>query len=152
MQEECCGLCQALRWRWRDHGWHQREQHRHRLARLAQHPHAWVLPLDHQGRVDSHDLVLELEWDKDARQSQPHHRILEEHTQIQGKIEPPINFHQDSNEKKRNSFELICIFSMELQGFVISDWQGIDRITTPPHANYSYSIQAGVSAGIDMVS
>ncbi|KAJ6986519.1 lysosomal beta glucosidase-like protein [Populus alba x Populus x berolinensis] len=23
-------------------------------------------------------------------------------------------------------------------GFVISDWQGIDRITSPPHANYSY--------------
>ncbi|PKH98106.1 hypothetical protein CRG98_049732, partial [Punica granatum] len=36
-------------------------------------------------------------------------------------------------------------------GFVISDWQGIDRITSPPHANYSYSIQAGVSAGIDMI-
>jgi beta-glucosidase len=38
------------------------------------------------------------------------------------------------------------------QGFVISDWQGIDRITSPPHANYSYSVQAGVSAGIDMVN
>lgn len=41
---------------------------------------------------------------------------------------------------------------MVFQGFVISDWQGIDRITSPPHANYSYSVQAGVSAGIDMVS
>lgn len=38
------------------------------------------------------------------------------------------------------------------QGFVISDWQGIDRITSPPHANYSYSVEAGVGAGIDMVS
>lgn len=38
------------------------------------------------------------------------------------------------------------------QGFVISDWQGIDRITNPPHLNYSYSVQAGVLAGIDMVS
>jgi beta-glucosidase len=37
------------------------------------------------------------------------------------------------------------------QGFVISDWQGIDRITTPEHLNYTYSIQAGISAGIDMV-
>ncbi|WOL03113.1 hypothetical protein Cni_G11833 [Canna indica] len=36
-------------------------------------------------------------------------------------------------------------------GFVISDWQGIDRITSPPHANYSYSIMAGISAGIDMI-
>ncbi|XP_073109624.1 uncharacterized protein [Elaeis guineensis] len=34
---------------------------------------------------------------------------------------------------------------------IIKDWQGIDSITTPQHANYSYSIQAGVHAGIDMV-
>ncbi|KAB1225468.1 Beta-glucosidase BoGH3B [Morella rubra] len=37
------------------------------------------------------------------------------------------------------------------QGFVISDWEGIDRITSPPHSNYSYSIQAAIQAGIDMV-
>ncbi|CAJ1967637.1 unnamed protein product [Sphenostylis stenocarpa] len=40
---------------------------------------------------------------------------------------------------------------LHFKGFVISDWQGIDRITSPPHANYSYSVQAGVSAGIDMI-
>ncbi|KAA0058158.1 beta-glucosidase BoGH3B-like [Cucumis melo var. makuwa] len=40
---------------------------------------------------------------------------------------------------------------LKFKGFVISDWQGIDRITSPPHANYSYSVQAGVGAGIDMV-
>lgn len=40
---------------------------------------------------------------------------------------------------------------MKFRGFVISDWQGIDRITSPPHANYSYSVEAGVGAGIDMV-
>ncbi|KAF3684902.1 putative lysosomal beta glucosidase-like [Capsicum annuum] len=40
---------------------------------------------------------------------------------------------------------------LKFRGFVISDWQGIDRITSPPHANYTYSVQAGVSAGIDMV-
>ena len=38
------------------------------------------------------------------------------------------------------------------QGFVISDWQGIDRITYPPHANYTYSVQASILAGVDMVS
>lgn len=37
------------------------------------------------------------------------------------------------------------------QGFVISDWLGIDRITSPPGANYTYSVQAGINAGIDMV-
>ncbi|QHN86848.1 Beta-glucosidase BoGH3B [Arachis hypogaea] len=29
-------------------------------------------------------------------------------------------------------------------------FEGIDRITTPPHANFTYSVEAGVSAGIDM--
>ncbi|XP_023891887.2 uncharacterized protein LOC112003897 isoform X1 [Quercus suber] len=41
--------------------------------------------------------------------------------------------------------------TLRFRGFVITDWQGIDQITTPPHANYSYSIEAGVQAGIDMV-
>ncbi|CAN1298491.1 Lysosomal beta glucosidase [Linum perenne] len=36
-------------------------------------------------------------------------------------------------------------------GFVISDWQGIDRITSTPHENYTYSVQEGVLAGIDMI-
>lgn len=43
------------------------------------------------------------------------------------------------------------MLSVVLQGFVISDWEGIDRITSPPHSNYGYSVHAGVSAGIDMV-
>jgi hypothetical protein len=47
--------------------------------------------------------------------------------------------------------DITCI-DMFSQGFVISDWQGIDRVTSPPHANYSSSVQAGVDAGIDMVS
>lgn len=34
---------------------------------------------------------------------------------------------------------------------MISDWLGIDRITSPAGANYTYSVQAGVNAGIDMV-
>lgn len=45
-----------------------------------------------------------------------------------------------------------CFFKLVwMQGFVISDWQGIDRITSPPHSNYTYSVLAGVQAGIDMV-
>ena len=40
---------------------------------------------------------------------------------------------------------------LRFRGFVISDWQGIDRITSPPHANYSYSVQASVGAGVDMI-
>lgn len=42
-------------------------------------------------------------------------------------------------------------FCNVFQGFVISDWQGIDRITTPPHQNYTYSVEISINAGIDMV-
>ncbi|KAL7137168.1 hypothetical protein ABFS83_10G074300 [Erythranthe nasuta] len=41
--------------------------------------------------------------------------------------------------------------TLRFRGFVISDWQGIDRITTPEHANYTYSIITGINAGIDMI-
>ncbi|CAN8253898.1 unnamed protein product [Cochlearia groenlandica] len=41
--------------------------------------------------------------------------------------------------------------TLNFQGFVISDWLGIDRITTPHRANYTYSIEASINAGIDMV-
>ncbi|XP_076908720.1 uncharacterized protein LOC143565719 [Bidens hawaiensis] len=40
---------------------------------------------------------------------------------------------------------------LKFKGFVITDWQGLDAITTPPHANYTYSILTGINAGIDMV-
>ncbi|KAL4583229.1 hypothetical protein LXL04_007796 [Taraxacum kok-saghyz] len=40
---------------------------------------------------------------------------------------------------------------LKFKGFVISDWEGIDRITSPPHSNYTYSVLASVLAGIDMV-
>ncbi|KAL3642795.1 hypothetical protein CASFOL_013610 [Castilleja foliolosa] len=41
--------------------------------------------------------------------------------------------------------------TLHFRGFVISDWQGLDRITSPAHANYTYSIVTGVMAGIDMI-
>ncbi|KAG4927614.1 hypothetical protein JHK85_054100 [Glycine max] len=40
--------------------------------------------------------------------------------------------------------------TLHFKGFVISDFEGLDRITSPPRANITYSIEAGVSAGIDM--
>ncbi|KAL8210511.1 hypothetical protein R6Q57_004948 [Mikania cordata] len=40
--------------------------------------------------------------------------------------------------------------TLKFRGFVISDFQGIDRITHPEHANYTYSIIAGMNAGIDL--
>ncbi|KAH9323773.1 hypothetical protein KI387_018412 [Taxus chinensis] len=40
---------------------------------------------------------------------------------------------------------------LHFKGMVISDWQGIDRITSPPGVNYSLSVLESVGAGIDMV-
>jgi beta-glucosidase-like glycosyl hydrolase len=52
-----------------------------------------------------------------------------------------------------NRFLLTDVLKGQLgfKGFIISDWQGIDRITSPPDANYTFSILAGIHAGIDMV-
>ncbi|KAI7746841.1 LOW QUALITY PROTEIN: hypothetical protein M8C21_017590 [Ambrosia artemisiifolia] len=36
-------------------------------------------------------------------------------------------------------------------GFLISDWQGIDRLTDPPHSNYTLSILQSIEAGLDMI-
>ena len=38
------------------------------------------------------------------------------------------------------------------QGFVLSDWEGLDRITNPWGENYKFSVEKGINAGIDMVS
>jgi beta-glucosidase len=40
---------------------------------------------------------------------------------------------------------------LRFKGFTISDWEGIDRITSPAGSNYTYSVQASITAGIDMV-
>ncbi|KAJ7543348.1 hypothetical protein O6H91_09G034100 [Diphasiastrum complanatum] len=40
---------------------------------------------------------------------------------------------------------------LKFKGFVISDWQGIDKISTPPFSNYTYSVLTSINAGIDMV-
>ncbi|KAK4786349.1 hypothetical protein SAY86_003038 [Trapa natans] len=65
-----------------------------------------------------------------------------------------ISYSSWNGKKMHANRDLITGFlknKLKFKGFVISDWQGLDRITTPAHANYSYSVQAGVSAGIDMI-
>uniref|UniRef100_A0A6M2E5X3 Uncharacterized protein n=1 Tax=Populus davidiana TaxID=266767 RepID=A0A6M2E5X3_9ROSI len=65
-----------------------------------------------------------------------------------------VSYSSWNGEKMHANRELITGFlknTLKFKGFVISDWQGIDRITSPPHANYSYSVQAAIQAGIDMV-
>ncbi|MCL7026171.1 hypothetical protein MKW94_020265, partial [Papaver nudicaule] len=65
-----------------------------------------------------------------------------------------VSYSSWNGQKMHANKDLITGFlknTLHFRGFVISDWEGIDRITSPPHANYSYSIQAGVNAGIDMI-
>ncbi|KAF2299863.1 hypothetical protein GH714_004955 [Hevea brasiliensis] len=65
-----------------------------------------------------------------------------------------VSYSSWNGKKMHANRDLVTGFlknKMKFRGIVISDWQGIDRITSPPHANYSYSVEAGVSAGIDMV-
>lgn len=65
-----------------------------------------------------------------------------------------VSYSSWNGEKMHANRDLVTGFlkdKLRFRGFVISDWQGIDRITSPPSANYSYSVLAGVNAGIDMV-
>ncbi|KAK1321148.1 Beta-xylosidase/alpha-L-arabinofuranosidase 2 [Acorus calamus] len=65
-----------------------------------------------------------------------------------------VSYSSWNGKKMHANYDLVTKFLknyLKFRGFVISDWQGIDKITNPPHANYSYSVQAGVLAGIDMV-
>ncbi|RZC79360.1 hypothetical protein C5167_003567 [Papaver somniferum] len=40
---------------------------------------------------------------------------------------------------------------MGFQGFVISDWEGIDRLSQPHGSDYRYCISESINAGVDMV-
>ncbi|XP_051124283.1 uncharacterized protein LOC127246750 [Andrographis paniculata] len=65
-----------------------------------------------------------------------------------------VSYSSWNGKKMHANHDLITGFLKErlkFKGFVISDWQGIDRITSPPHSNYTYSVQASVLAGVDMV-
>ncbi|XP_047330196.1 beta-glucosidase BoGH3B-like [Impatiens glandulifera] len=73
---------------------------------------------------------------------------------IKGVATVMISYSSWNGVKMHSNRELITGYlkgSLRFRGFVISDWQGIDRITTPEHANYTYSIVTGVNAGIDMI-
>ncbi|KAF6169826.1 hypothetical protein GIB67_034218 [Kingdonia uniflora] len=73
---------------------------------------------------------------------------------IEGVSTIMISYSSWNGKKMHANRNLITGFlkkTMRFRGFVISDWQGIDRITSPEHANYSYSVQAGVGAGIDVI-
>ncbi|KAA8518401.1 hypothetical protein F0562_015716 [Nyssa sinensis] len=73
---------------------------------------------------------------------------------IKGVATVMISYSSWNGIKMHANRDLITGFlknTLRFRGFVISDWMGLDRITTPPHANYSYSIEVAIRAGIDMV-
>ncbi|KAL6130235.1 hypothetical protein ACLB2K_068616 [Fragaria x ananassa] len=73
---------------------------------------------------------------------------------IKGVSTVMISYSSWNGEKMHANRDLVTGFlkdTLKFKGFVISDWEGIDRITSPPHSNYTYSVQASILAGIDMV-
>ncbi|XP_075491457.1 uncharacterized protein LOC142529728 [Primulina tabacum] len=65
-----------------------------------------------------------------------------------------VSYSSWNGKKMHGNVDLVTEYlknKLNFKGFVISDWEGLDRITYPPHSNYSYSVQAGVLAGIDMI-
>ncbi|CAA7403958.1 unnamed protein product [Spirodela intermedia] len=65
-----------------------------------------------------------------------------------------ISYSSWNGKKMHANRELVTGFlknKLRFRGFVISDWQGIDRITSPPGANYTYSVLTSINAGLDMI-
>ncbi|XP_058734598.1 uncharacterized protein LOC131606381 [Vicia villosa] len=65
-----------------------------------------------------------------------------------------VSYSSLNGQKMHSNYDLITEFlknTLHFRGFVISDFFGLDKITSPPHANYTYSIEVGINAGIDMV-
>lgn len=59
-----------------------------------------------------------------------------------------------NGRKMHANYDLLTGFlkgTLKFKGFVISDWQAIDKLTPLPHANYTYSVEASILAGVDMV-
>lgn len=48
-----------------------------------------------------------------------------------------------------NDFNIVLV--LYLKGFVISDWEALDRLSNPRGSNYRSCICTAVNAGIDMV-
>ncbi|KAG0471464.1 hypothetical protein HPP92_016010 [Vanilla planifolia] len=76
------------------------------------------------------------------------------HAIIKGVSTVMVSYSSWNGKKMHANHYLLTDFlknKLRFRGFIISDYQGIDRITTPPGVNYTYSLQDAVLAGIDMV-
>ncbi|KAJ6796710.1 Uncharacterized protein M6B38_219875 [Iris pallida] len=73
---------------------------------------------------------------------------------IKGVSTVMISYSSWNGVKMHSNRALITGFlknKLRFRGFVISDWQGIDRMTDPAGANLTYSVVTGINAGIDMI-
>ncbi|KAK6141883.1 hypothetical protein DH2020_024380 [Rehmannia glutinosa] len=76
------------------------------------------------------------------------------HSIIKGVSTIMVSFSSLNGLKMHANRNLVTNFlkgTLRFKGFVISDWQGVDKITYPEHANYSDSLLKAINAGIDMV-
>ncbi|CAI0384760.1 unnamed protein product [Linum tenue] len=73
---------------------------------------------------------------------------------IKGVSTVMVSYSSWNGDKMHGNRDLITGFlkgTLRFRGFVITDWEGLDRMTSPRHANYSNSILRGINAGIDMI-
>ncbi|XP_073133620.1 uncharacterized protein [Henckelia pumila] len=91
-----------------------------------------------------------IDWDGLLRLHMPGYY----HSIIKGVSTVMVSFSSWNGVKMHANRNLITNFlkgTLRFRGFVISDWQGVDKLTDPIHANYSDSLLKAVNAGIDMV-
>ncbi|KAK2982869.1 hypothetical protein RJ640_009711 [Escallonia rubra] len=65
-----------------------------------------------------------------------------------------VSYSSYNGVKMHANYDLVTKYlkgTLGFKGIVISDYQGIDKLTSPPRANYTYSVQASINAGLDMI-
>ncbi|KAM7529903.1 hypothetical protein LguiB_033313 [Lonicera macranthoides] len=73
---------------------------------------------------------------------------------IKGVASIMVSYSSWNGVKMHTHLDLVTGFlknKLRFRGFVISDWEAVDRITDPPHVNYTWSLSATVQAGLDMI-
>ncbi|TKW12896.1 hypothetical protein SEVIR_5G065200v4 [Setaria viridis] len=73
---------------------------------------------------------------------------------IQGVSTVMVSFSSWNGVKMHANHFLVTDFlknRLRFRGFVISDWRGLDKMTSPEHDDYITSVKLGILAAIDMV-
>ncbi|KAL3646083.1 hypothetical protein CASFOL_011263 [Castilleja foliolosa] len=76
------------------------------------------------------------------------------HSIIKGVSTIMVSYSSWNGVKMHSNRNLVTQFlktTLKFRGFVISDWQGVDRMTYPWGSNYETSLLTAINAGVDMV-